>query len=305
MTVYGLTAGSSIMQNPNFNIPTTVPIGNYYLLAYADRLDNVIESDESNNILAATNQIKIAFKDLTVTSLSGPTTGAKGSPITITSTIKNQGTADIINNFIIRYYLSADQAFQSANDYTLGDMTINGLLAGGTTTKNPTLTIPTTIPTGNYYLLAYADKLGNILESDESNNVLASANQINISSSSFNDLTATSLSGPTTGVRGSNISISSAIINQGTANTTGNFIVRYYLSADQTFQGSLDYVLGDMTVYGLLTGGTINKNLTVTIPTTVPTGSYYILAYVDRLNNVTESDESNNVLASVARITVS
>ena len=48
--------------------------------------------------------------------------GVKGSPITISSTIKNQGNTNVINNFIARYYLSADQAFQSANDYALGDV---------------------------------------------------------------------------------------------------------------------------------------------------------------------------------------
>ena len=64
------------------------------------------------------------------------------------------------------------------------------------TNKNPSLTIPTTIPLGNYYLLAYVDSLNNVAESDESNNVLASANQINVADSSFKDLTVTSLSGP-------------------------------------------------------------------------------------------------------------
>ena len=48
-----------------------------------------------------------------------------------------------------------------------------------------------------------------------------------------------------------------------------------------------------------------NKNPTLTIPTTIPIGNYYLLAYVDSLNSVAESDESNNVLASVAKITVS
>ena len=103
-----------------------------------DRLNNVAESNESNNVLASTNLINVAdpaFMDLTVTSISGPSSGVKGSNISLSSTINNLGDTNITNNFIVRYYLSADQAFQSANDYALGDVTVNGLTAGSSLVK--------------------------------------------------------------------------------------------------------------------------------------------------------------------------
>ena len=139
VTVNGLTAGSSIVQNLSFKIPTTVPVGNYYFLAFVDRLDNIVESNESNNVLASVNQINVtdpSFMDLTATSLSGLATGVKGSTITISSTIKNQGNTNIANNFIVRYYFSVDQVFQSASDYSLGDVTVNGLTAGSSLVQN-------------------------------------------------------------------------------------------------------------------------------------------------------------------------
>ena len=94
------------------------------------RLNNVLELNEYNNILASVNQINVtdpAFMDLTVTNVSGPTMGFKGLNISISSTITNQEISNITSNFIVRYYLSADQVFQSASDYALGDVTVNGL----------------------------------------------------------------------------------------------------------------------------------------------------------------------------------
>ena len=127
------------------------------------------------------DQDKVLGKDLVVTTISGPTKGVKGSPITILSTIKNQGNINISNNFIVSYYLSTDKVYQS-NDYSLGEIIISGLTAGGTVTKTPTLKIPT-IPIGYYYLLTYADRLNNVTELNETNNVKITSGQINISRS--------------------------------------------------------------------------------------------------------------------------
>lgn len=88
-------------------------------------------------------------------------------------------------NFIIRYYLSADQIFQSANDYLLSDVTVNSLTAGDSTTKNPTFTILTTVQAGDYYILDYVDRLTHVAELNESNNVLASSENNSKLSNSF------------------------------------------------------------------------------------------------------------------------
>jgi len=109
--------------------------------------------------------------------------------------------------------------------------------------------------------------------------------------------------------KGDEISIDSTIKNQGGAGAS-NFIVRYLLASDTQFGG--DYWLGDVTIDNLAAGESLTLTNTFTIPTTVttytpkvlPTGTYYILCYIDRYNAVDEYNESNNVVSTVGTITI-
>ena len=146
-----------------------------------------------------------------------------------------------------------------------------------------------------------------VTEFNENNNILASTNTITITEAP--DLTVTDVSGPTTGARGEQISIDSTIENLG-GGTASNFIVRYLLSADTEF--GWDYWLGDVTIDGLNAGASITSSNTFTIPTgttaytsrALPAGTYYILCYIDRNDDETETDETNNMLATVGTITI-
>ena len=59
---------------------------------------------------------------------------------------------------------------------------------------------------------------------------------------------------------------------------------------------------GSRAVSSLSTGQTTNGNLTVTIPSTMALGAYYVLSCADDLNTVSESDEGNNCKASATRV---
>jgi PKD repeat protein len=320
VTINNLDAGASLTSTNTFTIPATattytsnvIPAGIYYVLCYIDRNNTVSETNEANNILSSTSKIGINLPDLTVTSVSGPVKGIKGKQISIDSTILNQGSATA-SNFNVRYLLSSDTKF--GGDYWLGDVTINNLAAGASLTSTKTFIIPRAetlytprvLPDGLYYILCYIDRNNTVNESIETNNVLASTETINVTS--VPDLTVTSVSGPSTGVRGEQISIDSTILNQGDA-AASNFIVRYLLSSDTYFGG--DYWLGDAIIDSLTNGTSLTSTNTFTIPTAattytpnvLPAGTYYILCYIDRYNTVTELSENNNLLATVGTITI-
>ena len=78
----------------------------------------------------------------------------------------------------------------------------------------------------------------------------------------------------------------------------------YYLSSD-TIKGSGDILLtGSRSVPSLGMNETNSGILTVTIPSGTGSGSYYLLACADDTNVVGESDENNNCLASVSKVSV-
>ncbi|BCU08005.1 S8 family serine peptidase [Allochromatium tepidum] len=117
--------------------------------------------------------------DLIVTAVSSPTSGTAGGSITASSTVRNQGTA-AAGAFRLGYYLSTDSTITTGDVDTTWGCDIASLAPGASQNCSGTVVIPSTLTTGSYYLGAYADKKGEVSESNESNNGLAASNTIYI-----------------------------------------------------------------------------------------------------------------------------
>ena len=80
---------------------------------------------------------------------------------------------------------------------------------------------------------------------------------------------------------------------------------RYYLSAD-TVRGTGDRLLtGSRAVPALAAGAQSAGTVSVKVPTSMPFGSYFLLACADDTGVVAESNEANNCVASTTKVTVS
>jgi len=102
---------------------------------------------------------------------------------------------------------------------------------------------------------------------------------------------------------GGSFSVTDTVRNQGSA-SAGASITSYYLSLD-TIKGSGDiFLTGSRSVPSLGINGTNGGILTVTIPSGTGSGSYYLLACADDTNVVGESNENNNCIASVGKMSV-
>src|SRR5262245_51677974 len=82
---------------------------------------------------------------------------------------------------------------------------------------------------------------------------------------------------------------------------TGSVDCRFYLSSDTTVDAS-DFVGPNTSV--LFNGGTASAAANFTITAILLPGDYHVLAQIDPNNAITESNEMNNVGASVGMITV-
>jgi subtilase family serine protease len=138
-----------------------------------------------------------------------------------------------------------------------------------------------------------------VSESDENNNYVASP--ITVSAPSLPDLTITTGNPtvtPPTAAPGGTVSLSAwTIKNQGNADS-GSFDNGFYLSTDSVITASDTYLDGNSNS-NLAPGGQYNwGGPTLTIPSGTPLGNYYIGILVDRTNEVSESDEDNNYVAS-------
>jgi subtilisin family serine protease len=244
--------------------------------------------DSKNSFDMRPFSIHIREIDLIVTSVSGPASGIIGQSIAVTTKVKNQGNSDS-GAFYVSIYLSTDSIIDTT-DRAL--TTFYAEAAAGTEqsyTKN--VALPLILLPGSYYLGAIADTGNRVAEVNENNNS-GVGNQINVVSDI--DLVTTSVSGPSSGSPGQQISITIGIKNQGSMGA-GESYVTVYFSLDSTITMG-DIELGSVYVNNL--GGGAQQ--TVTLNTTIPTslnGSYYIGAIADGRSDVAESNESNNSLA--------
>jgi carboxypeptidase T len=239
--------------------------------------------------------------DLVETSVTDPpATGLPGSAFPVTDTARNQGPVSAASS-TTRYYLSLDTSKDAADKLLTGTRAVPALASGAASTGTVTVTIPSTTALASYFLLACADDLSKVTESDESNNCRTSATRVQITRP---DLIETSLTGPpAAAASGGAFSVSDTAQNQGLV-AAGTSTVHYYLSLDTSKDASDKLLSGSRTVPALASGASSTGTLSVTIPSSTSPGNYYLLACADDNASVTETDETNNCRASATQVIV-
>ncbi|MCU0431238.1 MAG: T9SS type A sorting domain-containing protein [Cytophagaceae bacterium] len=236
-----------------------------------------------------------AYSDLTIDSLrSSSSTAELGNSILIHFNLKNIGFVSSGESYT-GFYLSTDSVLSS------GDVYISSLFSSGVqyeskvAVSNQCLAIPTTIQPGAYYLILKADYDGDAQESNEQNNTKAIPLQIQ--SGLPKDLSI-SISASSNQVElGNTISFQFNLNNQGLGNSGAHY-TGVFLSLNAQYEYN-DIELSRNIFTPAIPGGlSISQQVSVAIPTQLPTGVYHLLVISDINNQITETNESNN-LASI------
>jgi subtilase family serine protease len=298
--VAALGAGSTSSGSASVAVPPNTAAGSYFVLACADTGNLQPESNETNNCRASNVGTTVTGPDLRVTAVGNPpSTGDIGMAIGTTDTTLNQGQTGSAST-TVGYYLSLDTT-RGADDVFLGTRQLTQLLANASEGGGASLTIPSGTPAGSYRILACADYPTSLVkETNETNNCLASAGQMLIGAGP--DLRVASMQEPpASAVSGAALTLQDMATNQGGA-AAGATTTRLYLSLDTTLSGT-DLLLGGHAVNALGAGDSQSFSGSYTVPSGA-TGTYFLLACADRLNQVAESNETNNCRASVGTMTI-
>ncbi len=175
-----------------FTFPGNIREGYYYMAVSVDDIDEVRESNEQDNISwdYVTKYFYANSPDLTVREWGADWDGFGNG--TLRYTVVNDG-ASATNSaiFDVTLALSSSQYFSSYFPIFRENVTFN-LAPGGTVFRdfsNPARFDLDTgigggyIPNGVYYMSVWADSLGSVAESNESNNYSVGSNLVTISSS--------------------------------------------------------------------------------------------------------------------------
>jgi subtilase family serine protease len=292
--VAALAAGASSHAGTTVTIPVGTAPGRYRIVARADADRDVAEADETNN--TAASDPLVLGPNLVVTDLDVPTAVTPGTHVAVSDTVQNQG-AGAAGPSQTRFYLSSDTTLDAADEWVTS-RSVSPLAPGASSPGTTLVAIPGSI-SQPFYILANANGSGAFAESHAGDNVRASS-----LIRPGGDLAAwvELPSGSERAAPGGTVSVKEFTKNVGTlpapATTT-----RIYLSRDTALDPG-DRPLASRSI-GPLAPGAVDSSLTsVTIPTDVAGGAWFVLIEADAGGVFPESDETNNFTPPARRIRI-
>ncbi len=109
--------------------------------------------------------------DLDLADLNAPDEGDAGSVVNFTVDLKNIGTTTATGDYVIGFYLSNNSSL-SSDDTQVGVINTGNTPVGTINNVPSAITIPSSFPAGEYYLIGKADINNDIDESNEGNNTI-------------------------------------------------------------------------------------------------------------------------------------
>lgn len=228
--------------------------------------------------------------DLVVTALTPPATAIPGTNITIPTTISNIGNASTGGIYWVGFYLCPTSNINTSC-MNLATKMFNTLAPGTSQTVN-IQTYLGSVASGTYYIGAIADPSNQLVESDETNNVLAGSPTTVLKGP---DLVMTAVTTPATATVGQQLSVPVTVKNQGIGTALNSFYVSTYLCPTSDINTSCTNLRSQL-VGSLAVGASQSWNVIFNVPP-VAAGTYYIGAIADSSNLNEEMDETNNALA--------
>ncbi len=280
-------------------IPSSYPIGNAWIGVMANYNRKVREATYNNNTAAKSITIRqkpkvdLQISDFSISASSVPA----GKSLTVRFRIYNAGPDKISKPFSTRIYLSTNSIISVSDTYLANGGTLNSLAAKA---HSPTYTVKVTIPAntkiGSYYIGVLTDYSKQIAETNESNNYKALRLKVVAPPKADLQIAAFNVS-PSSGAVGAKLTLSYRLFNAG-GTTATNFKTRFYLSKDTKYDSKDTYLGKELATSKLdpnayLPSKTGYFKTTIQIPQ-VAAGKYYIIAFVDYANVVSESSETNN-----------
>ncbi|GEM_PF-5136872 len=240
-------------------------------------------------VLAAAFQTAFtqAKPDLIITgSVSvSPNPVTAGNSVTVSYTVRNQGTATA-NQSTTRIQIKNASNVLLTESY----FTTSALSAGVSRTENRSLSISSSAAAGTYTVYVILDYNNAIGQSNTSNDIYSTSLTIQ---QLLPDLVVSSLSVSSTTVQaGSQVTVSLTVLNQGSGSAPSS-LTRIRLAAGTTITVN-DPLLDAFTVGSLTANQSQSFSRTVTIPSTTAPGNYYMGATANADAAITESNGNNN-----------
>ncbi|PSF38315.1 hypothetical protein C7H19_04790 [Aphanothece hegewaldii CCALA 016] len=297
-SVTSLDAKISRTESASIYLNNNISAGTYNLLALADGYNYVSEANETNNITTQILQVTSTPQpDLVIKSLSIPAQLAIASSLNFSYSIQNIGNNNA-DASISKFYLSSNLTLDSSDLYLAAD-SVNTIEAGVTKVETANIYLNDSLEIGTYYLLAQADSLASVTESNENNNLFYQT--LELTHAPKPDLLISSFSLQTTDVSDNTLNFSYTVKNAGNRQA-GTNSTKFYISNNTTLDQSDIYINSEF-VTDIEALSTRNRSMSLQLSNNLNSGTYYLFAVSDADNCIIESDETNNISYQTITIT--
>ena len=322
-TVDGIASGvfsesALTLAGRTFTVPEDQGDGTVFVFVEVDPDGGVNECREDDNVVFATNTLLIdaaaALRpDLVVSDVAVPEAPAgQGSNLGYSFAIRNVGDGPAAL-FRIAAWLSTDERLDPAEDRVLIGASDQGSLVPGLE-PNQRLSfarswkVPDDLPDGSYYVIVAADAEGQLIESNEANNVAASPTPVvveRVVRQCF-DLALAEISvAPLKSYWEGSIRVRARVANPGSLQTPLNATLRTYLSLQPTVSPAVSTLVDVFELAPVLAGTSQEIERIIDIPQGLPVQPHYVFALLDPDGLVVECDEGNNAALFDQPVTIS
>ena len=296
-----LAPTESYQGSGSFRLPIDME-GDYHVFVQTDAWGWVTELNGENNnqnVAPDTTTVNLTLTpDLAITDLQAADLGTSGQPLQVSWTVHNNGAATS-GGWRQVLYLSRDGILDRNTDIYLGYADSHEALPASTDMAfSQSFRIPDGI-SGKYYVFGIVDSNNAIYErGDEGNNNAMDATAVQITMQTPVDLVAGVITVPENGVPGAQASIDYTVTNQSLQAVTGQWSDSIYLSSDAVWDVG-DVLFSRVGISGGLDAdASYTRTATGAIPGLVG-GDYYVILRSDIFNQIPETNEANNLKASL------
>ena len=284
--------------------------GTYYIYIKVDADNAVLEYDGENNNVIMSKAITLADPDLTAEIISiSEETLSTDSKVAVTWKLKNIGTADI-QNATVKDGFYASSSANGGNAVNLGTATNTvSVVAGGEKTFRTNITIPKNSSlNGTRYVYVKTNIDNTLTESSTANNSSASvakqfvyAEDPTTVQVNGTNMTISALSVASTTTPGTSLTLSYNVKNTGSLAIDKEVKQEIFISKSSTFDSSAKAlsVAGTLpTTNGLQAGASVTANVSITIPSDIQGGQYYLFAVTNNDRSLAEKKYDDNQVKS-------
>lgn len=296
-------------------IPPNIPTGDYYVFAYTNVFNGIFaEKVLGNNAnlirdgLGAAKKIHVIqplLPDLTDSILSAPSIVATGQPLTIVHRVTNNGSGVTYPaNWSDDMWLSSDFIPGNAGDIRLSAINhVGNLQPGQFYNDTISVTVNLNVTPGNYVLISRANATGNVFESNGNNNL--AFKYITVYRPAPADLIVENIMIPDTVFLGYTMDTARWVIRNNSANAAIG------VSSDGIYLSPGNILDSTAVLLGIknknINMGPLSRDTISLMPlvNTITEGNYNVIVKTDLLNNIYESDKTNNTGVSSTPVYVS